>query len=73
MGRNSYMQARWIPPDPPPGHGPHRYAFQVFAVSDAARFSDKPGRDEVEDQLRRCAIASGCLIGTYERVGRGDR
>jgi phosphatidylethanolamine-binding protein (PEBP) family uncharacterized protein len=65
------MQARWIPPDPPPGHGPHRYAFQLFALKEAARFSDAPGRDEVEEQLHRHAIASGCLIGTYQRVGRG--
>ncbi len=70
MGRNSYLQARWIPPDPPPGHGAHRYAFQVFALNEAARFSDTPGRDEVEGQLRKFAIASGCLTGTYERVGR---
>jgi Raf kinase inhibitor-like YbhB/YbcL family protein len=70
MGRNSYMQARWIPPDPPPGHGAHRYAFQFFALNEAARFSSTPGRDEVEEHLHKCAIASGCLIGTYQRVGR---
>ena len=70
MGRNSYMQARWIPPDPPPGHGAHRYAFQVFALRAAARFSDTPGRDEVEEQLRRFGICSGCLIATYERTRR---
>ena len=23
-GRNSYLQAAWLPPDPPPGHGVHR-------------------------------------------------
>lgn len=67
MGRNSYMQTRWIPPDPPPGHGVHRYAFQLFALNEASHFSEAPGRDEVEDQLLKCAIASGCLIGTYER------
>ncbi|MDB5727299.1 MAG: phosphatidylethanolamine-binding protein, partial [Noviherbaspirillum sp.] len=26
LGRNSYLQASWLPPDPPPGHGIHRYA-----------------------------------------------
>ena len=29
LGCNSYLQHGWLPPDPPPGHGPHRYAFQV--------------------------------------------
>ena len=31
-GRNSYLQTSWLPPDPPPGHGVHRYAFQLFAL-----------------------------------------
>ena len=66
-GRNSYLQTRWLPPDPPPGHGMHRYAFQLFALEAEPGFSDSPGRDEVLDALRAHAIASGCLIGTYER------
>ena len=67
-GRNSYLQAGWLPPDPPPGHGVHRYAFQLFALdASATAFSDTPGRDEVLEALRDHAIASGCLIGTYER------
>lgn len=70
MGRNTYLQARWIPPDPPPGHGSHRYAFQVFAVSAAARFSDTPGREELELQIRKFALARGCLVGIYERKTR---
>ena len=66
-GRNSFLQARWLPPDPPPGHGLHRYAFQLFAVVGAPAFSAAPGRDEVIDALREHAVASGLLIGTYER------
>jgi len=67
-GRNSYLQASWLPPDPPPGHGVHRYAFQVFALkASAPAFSETPGREEVLEALRDHAIASGCLIGTYER------
>lgn len=66
-GRNSYLQTGWLPPDPPPGHGVHRYAFELFALAAAPDFSDAPGRDEVLDVLREHAIASGCLIGTYER------
>ena len=66
-GRNSYLTAKWLPPDPPPGHGPHRYAFQVFALAAGEPFSSTPGRDEVLDALRERAVASGCLIGTYER------
>ena len=67
LGRNSYLQAKWLPPDPPRGHGVHRYAFQIFALGKPTRFSDAPGRDEVEEELRRSAIAAGYLVGTYER------
>lgn len=67
VGRNSYLQAAWLPPDPPPGHGVHRYAFQLFALAGVPVFSDTPGRDEVMDALREHAIASGLLIGTCER------
>jgi Raf kinase inhibitor-like YbhB/YbcL family protein len=66
-GRNSYLQAAWLPPDPPPGHGVHRYAFQIFALAIAPDFSDTPGRDEVMAALRAHALASGLLIGTCER------
>ncbi|MDM0108633.1 YbhB/YbcL family Raf kinase inhibitor-like protein [Variovorax sp. J22R24] len=66
-GRNSFLQVAWMPPDPPPGHGVHRYAFQVFALGTAYEFSATPGRDEVFDALKAHAIASGLLIGTCER------
>lgn len=66
-GRNSMLGAGWLPPDPPPGHGSHRYAFQLFALGPGAPFSGKPGRDEVLDAVRERGLASGCLIGTYAR------
>lgn len=67
VGRNSALQAAWLPPDPPPGHGVHRYAFQLFALDGTPVFSETPGRDEIVDALRAHAIASGLLIGTCER------
>jgi len=67
VGRNSYLMSGWLPPDPPPGHGAHRYAFQVFALLPGEAFSGKPGRDAVMEAIRDRALASGCLIGTYER------
>ncbi len=67
VGKNSYLRGRWLPPDPPPGHGVHRYAFQLFALNASPSFSETPGRDEVVEALRETAIACGCLFGTYER------
>jgi Raf kinase inhibitor-like YbhB/YbcL family protein len=70
LGRNSYLRQAWLPPDPPPGHGIHRYAFQLFALADGGPFKDAPGRHALIEALRERAIASGCLIGTYTRDNR---
>lgn len=67
-GRNSYLRSAWLPPDPPPGHGVHRYCFQLFALDASPDFSGTPGRDAVLEALRRHAIASGLLVGTYARA-----
>jgi Raf kinase inhibitor-like YbhB/YbcL family protein len=67
LGKNSYLRQAWLPPDPPPGHGVHRYAFQLFALADGEPFSDAPGREELAAALQERATASGCLIGTYSR------
>jgi Raf kinase inhibitor-like YbhB/YbcL family protein len=68
MGVNSYLRIGYLPLDPPPGHGPHRYAFQVFALSAPLMIEfDAPGRTELVEALRLSAVAKGMLIGTYER------
>jgi Raf kinase inhibitor-like YbhB/YbcL family protein len=67
MGRNSLLKTQYLPPDPPPGHGIHQYAFQVYALATRPAFSAPPGRSEVRDALREYAVAKGVLLGTYER------
>lgn len=66
-GRNSYFRTGWLPPDPPPGHGQHRYVFQLFALGPGEPFGRTPGRDEVIEAIQQRGIASGMLTGTYER------
>jgi len=67
LGRNSYLRRAWLPPDPPPGHGLHRYVFQLFALLPGDEFSNVPGRRELATAIRQRAIGSGALVGTYER------
>lgn len=67
MGRNSLLQARWLPPDPPPGHGVHRYVFQLYALGPGPALAETPGRDALRAAVQQRGLASGCLIGTYER------
>ena len=67
MGRNSLLKAQYLPPSPPPGHGIHRYAFQIFALATRPAFASPPGRSEARGALREYAVAKGILLGTYER------
>lgn len=67
LGRNSFMRASWLPPDPPPGHGPHRYVFQIYAVDRLPEISGHPGKQDLLDILRGHTLAKGCVTGIYER------
>lgn len=67
LGRNSYLQSAWLPPDPPSGHGPHLYVFQLFALDRRLEFEHPPGRKAVVDAMRGHVLAKGVLVGTYER------
>lgn len=68
LGKNSLLEAGWLPPDPPPGHGPHRYAFQFYALDATLLLSMRPGRGELLDEMQGHVIAKGCLLGIYERA-----
>lgn len=67
LGRNSFRKAEYLPPDPPTGHGVHRYAFQVFALDTDLRLGPEPGRDDLVKAMAGHVLAKGVLIGTYVR------
>lgn len=68
VGRNSFLGRGWLPPDPPTGHGEHRYAFQLFALDPGAGDpGDAPGRAGVVEAMAGHVLAAGLLIGTYSR------
>ena len=66
-GRNALSRPGWMAPAPPPGHGPHRYAFQVFALDAKPRFEHPPGRATLLRAIRPHLVGQGRLTGTYER------
>jgi phosphatidylethanolamine-binding protein (PEBP) family uncharacterized protein len=59
--------ATYVPLNPPAGRGPHRYAFQVFALDTVPRFDSRPGRAELLDKIKGHVLAKGVLIGACER------
>ncbi len=54
---------------PPPGHGVHRYHFQLFAVDGRLDLGPDTDLQTLTDALKGRVIAQGELIGTYERPG----
>ena len=68
VGRNSFFGEGWLPPDPPTGHGVHRYAFQLFALAAGAGDpGPTPGRGAMVRAMAGHVLAAGLLIGTYSR------
>ena len=72
VGRNSYFFEGWLPPDPPTGHGEHRYAFQVFALDliDFPGFT--PGRGALVEAMKGSVLGAGILTGLYSREAQED-
>lgn len=67
FGKNSALRAAYMPPDPPPGHGVHRYVFQVFALDVKPKWNGAVGRSALLKEMRGHVLARGSLVGTYER------
>ncbi|WP_260600431.1 YbhB/YbcL family Raf kinase inhibitor-like protein [Sphingomonas endolithica] len=68
VGRNSYLGEGWLPPDPPTGHGEHRYVFQLFALDGGVSDPGKtPGRAALIAAMAGHVLGAGLLIGTYSR------
>lgn len=70
QGRNSWPSGQTIGyrgPMPPPGHGPHRYFFRIYALD--AKLSTEPGatKSALLADMKGHIIAEGQLVGTYER------
>ncbi|MCJ2070253.1 YbhB/YbcL family Raf kinase inhibitor-like protein [Methylobacterium sp. J-030] len=67
LGQNSFLRTGWLPPDPPSGHGPHAYVFQVYALRQPLDLAEKPGRGALLTAMNGLVLAKGILTGTYAR------
>ena len=70
QGKNSWPSGQNIGyrgPMPPPGHGVHHYHFKFYALD--ARLKVEPGltKNELLKAMQGHVLATGELIGTYER------
>lgn len=70
QGRNDNGDYGWFGPKPPPGHGVHRYYFQVFALDQLIEMSPDTPLAELLNVLKGHTIAQGEMMATYEAPTR---
>ncbi|MFF1633752.1 YbhB/YbcL family Raf kinase inhibitor-like protein [Leifsonia sp. NPDC058248] len=66
-GRGAFGRVGYNGPRPIPGHGPHAYVFQLFALDTRIEADDTIRVATLVDAMRGHVIARGRLTGTYER------
>lgn len=66
-GKGSFGMIGYAGPRPIRGHGPHRYVFQIFALSRSLVLPPAPKLDLVLSGVADTLLARGVLVGTYER------
>jgi len=71
-GKNSFGNSEWLLPDPPTGHGPHDYVFQLFALDLPLALMPGAGRNELVAEMDGHVLAAAVITGTYERNEDGD-
>ncbi len=67
MLENDFGRKGYGGPCPPPGHGPHRYYFTVYAVDVPALDVSGGSRDDLEAALEGHTLAKARFMGRYER------
>jgi Raf kinase inhibitor-like YbhB/YbcL family protein len=67
-GMNDFSRIGYGGPCPPPGHGPHRYFFTLYALDVLSLLipAERP-RQEIERAMRGHVLGQARLLGVYER------
>jgi hypothetical protein len=66
-GRATFGRTGYQGPRPVPGHGPHRYVFQLYALNKRLGLAPDAKPKAIAAAMKGNVIARGQLQGTYER------
>ena len=72
VGKNSFGNSEWLLPDPPTGHGPHDYVFQLFALDRPLTLMPGATRGDLVEAMQGHVIAAAVLTATYVRSDEDD-
>jgi Raf kinase inhibitor-like YbhB/YbcL family protein len=68
QGTNGFGSLGYSGPCPPPGHGPHRYIFDFFAIDTQLDLDPGAAREQLENEIEGRVLEQAQLMGTYERT-----
>lgn len=68
QGRNDFDAVGWGGPQPPKGHGPHRYRFTAYALREPIELGPGADRDALDSAMQGRTLATARITGTYERT-----
>jgi Raf kinase inhibitor-like YbhB/YbcL family protein len=66
-GKGSFDRQGYAGPRPVPGHGPHAYVFQLYALGEAIALDAGAKPEAITNAMAGKVIARGRLDGYYER------
>jgi Raf kinase inhibitor-like YbhB/YbcL family protein len=64
---NGFGRRGWGGPHPPPGDEAHRYFFRLYALSEPCALPDAPSAEQVRQAVEKRELASGNVVGVYQR------
>ena len=67
QGRNGFGNSSYGGPCPPPGHGPHRYQFTLYALDRSIDLEPGSTIEELRSAIDGRVRATATLMGNYER------
>ncbi|MVU77164.1 YbhB/YbcL family Raf kinase inhibitor-like protein [Nocardia sp. ET3-3] len=68
IGTGAFRRRGYAGPRPIPGHGPHRYVFQLFALDRVTGLGEGATLGRVMSAIDGHVLARGKAIGIYERA-----
>jgi Raf kinase inhibitor-like YbhB/YbcL family protein len=67
-GTNGFGRTGYGGPCPPPGHGPHRYFHDLYALDAVLDLEPGATREQLEGAIDGHVLGETQLMGTYERT-----
>src|SRR5262245_58719615 len=67
QGTNGFGRLGYLGPCPPPGAGPHRYYFRLYAIDTDLELEPGAAREQLKNEMEGHVLSEAELLGLYQR------